>query len=276
MFTLLVSLLLFSFGNAFAPARNIARRQYRTLPLQISVDAKSDFFGSIQENIAAMMNAPTSLNRASKMEEDLLKYIDVAKLEQTEIAEDAVFEAIQQIELALPTRPDLLDDASSARILDGEWELVFTVAAFKDELGKRGVGGAVNATGIAVDTTGEDVLTTQTFDVSAGRVANDIFRPVALPFGTFDARLQVSGPFTKSTASGRRADVRFDKLELEASGIKITIGWLFNLVYALRKDEKVGSSWLETTYLSETLRVGRGNKGSVFVLTRPPFASKNA
>jgi hypothetical protein len=47
----------------------------------------------------------------------------------------------------------------------------------------------------------------------------------------------------------------------------LTVKWLFALVYSLRKEEGT-QSWLETTHVSENLRLGRGNKGSIFVLTR--------
>ena len=79
----------------------------------------------------------------------------------------------------------------------------------------------------------------------------------------------MSGPFTPSPASGIRADVKFDNLEIELfdGKIKLEFKWLFTLVYALRPEEEA-ESWLDTTHLSEDLRLGRGNKGSIFVLTR--------
>ena len=51
----------------------------------------------------------------------------------------------------------------------------------------------------------------------------------------------------------------------------LSLGWLFALIRTLRPALTNGadsSSWLETTYLSDRMRLGRGNKGSVFVLTR--------
>ena len=171
--------------------------------------------------------------------------------------------------------PQLPDDPSSAALLDGEWELIYTVAEYGapgeaakvideaekraaaggggigggEEAGKpRGIGGAVNATGLNVDTTGKDTRTTQTFDVAASRVANDIVKPFL--GGPMKSRLQVSGPFTRSPANARRANVRFDTLELsvEYTPVKVTIGWLFPIVHALRPDERQ-ESWLETTHL---------------------------
>jgi hypothetical protein len=256
-------------GNAFTQVRTAAWARHRVI-------SEANIFSSFRNSLEKIVPGNLAGERAlAKLAENVIKAVDVAKFEGTDAADDAVLEALENIELAFPTKLDLLSDTSSTGILDGEWDLIYTVAAFgsagsegKQDAGKRGVRGAVNATGFAVDTTGEGVRTTQTFDVAAGRVANDIFRPLRSPFGTYETRLQVSGPFSQSPASGRRADVLFDKLELEVAGAKITIGWLFDLIYAIRKDEKA-ESWLETTHLSDTLRIGRGNKGSVFVLTRP-------
>lgn len=235
-----------------------------------------DLFGQIQESLANfLVTSAAKKPSILSMKRDLIKAVDLAKREMTPEAEDAVLLQIQKIEETWPTKSDLLDDPISTNLLDGEWDLLFTVAAFgnpgsgndNSEM-SRGVGGAVNATGIVVDTTAANTQTTQTFDVSTGRVANDIKRVVASPIGSIHTRLQVSGPFTKSLASGRRADVRFDRLELEAAKLKLTFDWIFDLIFALRKEEK-NQPWLETTHLSETLRLGRGNKGSVFVLTKP-------
>ena len=60
----------------------------------------------------------------------------------------------------------------------------------------------------------------------------------------------------------------FDQLEVfTRSGERLfTAGWLFDLQAKLNPSLSNGaddSSWLETTYLSERVRLGRGNKGSV-------------
>ena len=51
----------------------------------------------------------------------------------------------------------------------------------------------------------------------------------------------------------------------------VQAGWLFALIRRLRPaltDGLDDTPWLDTTYLSPRMRLGRGNKGSVFVLTR--------
>ena len=56
------------------------------------------------------------------------------------------------------------------------------------------------------------------------------------------------------------------------AGLSLDLGWLFQLLSLFRGTEDNG--WLEVTYLSERLRIGRGNKGTMFVLTRDPDAVK--
>jgi hypothetical protein len=71
-----------------------------------------------------------------------------------------------------------------------------------------------------------------------------------------------------SAESGQRANIRFDSFSVGVGPLPtLTVKWLFALVYSLRKEEGT-QSWLETTHVSENLRLGRGNKGSIFVLTR--------
>ena len=261
--------------------RTIGSRSWFRPPPEVSVlyssvgpspaEAIMDFF---QTAIRPAKNAEVS-------KQELLAAVADAKKDGSEAAEERVRTIFKELEAKAPSPPQLLDDPTVAAALDGEWELVYTVAAFgapgeaARENGvssggaaeRRGVGGAVNATGLNVDTTGDGVRTTQTFDVVGGRVANDIVKPIL--GGAAYTRLQVSGPFSRSPANARRADVRFDTLQLSIEGtpIKLTIGWLFPIVYALRPDEKQ-ESWLETTHLSENLRLARGNKGSIFVLGR--------
>lgn len=253
-------------------------------PASSPTEALAGLFRGVQEAVGAVTRGPAVVKA------ELLEAVAAAKDDESEAAEERVRTLFRELEATAPSSPQLLDDPSAAAALDGEWELMYTVAAFgapgeaaaameaeKKEstaasaLGApsktRGVGGAVNATGLSVDTTGEGTRTTQTFDVQTSRVANDIVKPAL--GGLAQTRLQVSGPFLRSPANARRADVRFDTLEvsLEGTPLKVTIGWLFPLVYALRPDEKQ-ESWLETTHLSDDLRLARGNKGSIFVLGR--------
>ena len=132
----------------------------------------------------------------AKKTDALLAAVSEAEQLCTPASEEAVRELFSAIEASFPAPGDLLDDSAKASALAGEWRLRYTVAAFGAPLegGVQGVQGSVNATGISVDTTGEGVVTTQTFDLGQLRVANDILTPG--PLG-LEVRLQVAGPFSR-------------------------------------------------------------------------------
>jgi hypothetical protein len=105
----------------------------------------------------------------------------------------------------------------------------------------------------------------QIFDVANSRISNEI----GLDFGT----LTVAGPFQASENVSRRAIVTFEELRIDLNvGIKLNFDWLFRLIKATRGSGPGG--WLETTYLDNGMRIGRGNKGTCFILTRELDAVK--
>lgn len=65
-----------------------------------------------------------------------------------------------------------------------------------------------------------------------------------------------------------RAVVAFDRADIALkSGVVLRLGFLFSIIAAFRGGIK-DNGWLETTYLDDEMRIGRGNKGSLFILTR--------
>lgn len=201
--------------------------------------------------------------RLSRMESSLLA--------QATAGEGAaqLLSQFERLEKAAPPPLDLLERSESG--LEGRWQLVATIAgsrvgASAEELSSSGVSGVVNASGISVRA--EDAV--QQINLRSGRISNEV--PVQ-PFGV-DLLVRVAGAFEPAPAPAvRRALVEFDNLEVfTADGTRLlSAGWLFALVRALRPSLSNGdadASWLETTYLSKTVRLGRGNKGSVFILRR--------
>lgn len=91
----------------------------------------------------------------------------------------------------------------------------------------------------------------------------------------------VSVTATFEAVSEQRVDVRFDRAIF---GLQSTLGyqephqfidameqtsrfnWLKGLDFSISSNREPG--WLEVTYLDDTLRIGRGNQGSVFVLRK--------
>ena len=111
----------------------------------------------------------------------------------------------------------------------------------------------------------------QAVDVARGRIANEVRLDLPLLGSCF---VKVEGDFRRGD-NGRQAQVDFDLIELYSlpeSRLLWRNDWLFAIARkfnpALFTGGQESSAWLETTYLSDNVRVGRGNKGSCFLLTR--------
>jgi hypothetical protein len=80
----------------------------------------------------------------------------------------------------------------------------------------------------------------------------------------------VGGPFRLSEKKDNRAVVSFLFGNLEVllfgSTFQVDLASIFKLLALVRGTDESG--WLETTYLSDSIRIGRGNKGTMFILTR--------
>lgn len=189
-----------------------------------------------------------------------------------------VLKLVGEIEGAAPPPPTLLSDPEAARQLDGTWYLQYTspsVVGDKDEFpnewkpdfaseGDSNINtkqfqskGSITAVGIEVDTSNRVVK--QILDINSSRVTNDI----ELDFG----RVVVSGPFRPSPNVPNRAIVAFDTADITLkNGFTLKLGFLFAILAVLRGSKDNG--WLETTHIGDDMRIGRDNKGTMFVLTR--------
>ena len=200
------------------------------------------------------------------LEDDLLR---VAR--DGDAKPSAVLSAFRALEDASPAPADLLRREEGLRKLDGDWMLTYTIAATVGEsLEARGVGGVVNASGIVVKAD-EGRSAIQSFDVGSGRVENRVNTKLPI-FG--DVVVRVSGPFAAAADVGRRAEIQFDRLEFlrEDGSALFSAEWPFKLQRALKPELANGeesTSWLDTVYISDMVRLGKGNKGSWFILARP-------
>lgn len=192
-----------------------------------------------------------------------------------------VLQIVGDIEASTPT-PSLSDPKDAAQ-LDGTWFLQYTSPSSvgdKDEFpnawkpavpneGESNIEtrqiqskGSVSAAGINVDTSNRVVK--QIIDIEKSIVTND----VELDFG----RVIVSGPFRQSPNVPNRAIVSFDRADITLNnGFTLKLGSVFFPIIAAIRGSK-DNGWLETTYLGDDMRIGRGNKGTMFVLTRDPDA----
>ena len=194
--------------------------------------------------------------------------------EATPEKQASVLQLVQGLESSQPAPAELLSDPALAKkLLDGVWYLQYTSPsqigdadqfpeAWKPKAASEGdvkiptkkfdAKGSVSAAGIKVDTSNR--LVQQIFDIDGARVTNNI----VLDWGN----VKVSGTFRQSPNVANRALVAFDTAEISLgdSGPSVNFGGVFSILAFFRGGER-DNGWLETTFIDESLRIGRGNKG---------------
>eukprot|EP00429_Kryptoperidinium_foliaceum_P036762 CAMPEP_0176159292 /NCGR_PEP_ID=MMETSP0120_2-20121206/81485_1 /TAXON_ID=160619 /ORGANISM="Kryptoperidinium foliaceum, Strain CCMP 1326" /LENGTH=252 /DNA_ID=CAMNT_0017496703 /DNA_START=23 /DNA_END=782 /DNA_ORIENTATION=- len=173
------------------------------------------------------------------------------------------------LESNAPVPDNLLRDPKTASALDGVWYLQYTAPSDIDiddmpawnpedstegdakiDTRKANIQGSVRAGGLTVDTS---IGSNQRIE---NRVEQD--------FGI----VTVGGSFRVSDTVANRAVVAFEEADIALNnGFVLKLGFLFSIIALLRGGIK-DNGWLETTYIDDAMRIGRGNKGSLFVLTR--------
>ena len=197
-----------------------------------------------------------------------------------------VLNLVREIEKNDPPPVDVLSSPEQAQKLDGIWYLQYTSpseikdenevettandviedqwtainaaeGASKIETRAFNAKGSISAQGISVDTSNKPVL--QIFDIEKSQVRNE----VKLDFG----KVIVGGAFRQSESVPNRAIVAFNYGSIQFDfGFTLKLDAVFKILATLRGTADNG--WLETTFLSDDMRIGRGNKGTMFVLTR--------
>ena len=223
-------------------------------------------------------SSPLTSQSLTQKKKDLLDAVSFTNNGKTATPERQaqVLQIVGDIEASTPTPS--LSDPEDIKKLDGVWFLQYTSPsvvgdedqfpnAWKPAVPEEGNSnietkqveskGTVSAAGLTVDTSNRVVK--QIIDTEKSIVTND----VELDFG----RVQVSGPFRQSPNVPNRAIVSFDRADITLNnGVTVRLGFVFAILAAIRGSKDNG--WLETTYLGDDMRIGRGNKGTMFVLTR--------
>jgi PAP_fibrillin len=167
------------------------------------------------------------------------------------------------------TSPSTIVTGNETSVFPDAWTPVYAKEGNVETLSSAAAaprGGTVTAAGVTVDTSNRVVR--QTFDIATSTVINQV---------TTDwGHITVSGTFRPSPNVPNRALVAFDTALIEWKfnmiGFKINLGFVFAILAMIRQSRDNG--WLETTYVDERMRLGRGNKGTLFVLTRDQDAVK--
>ena len=172
-----------------------------------------------------------------------------------EIEKVAILSAVAQLEDYNPN-PNPLE---AKELLDGNWRLLYTTS--------RGLLGIENVPLLKLGQIYQCVR------ISGAKIYN-IAEVVGLPW--LEGLVCVSATF--EAISSRRVNVKFERSIL---GVQRLLGYrspsqfieeiesgkkFFPLDSNLTQREQSG--WLDITYLDEDLRIGRGNEGSIFVLSK--------
>jgi hypothetical protein len=225
-------------------------------------------------------NKDTKIETAKK---ELIRTISFTKngKESSLDTQKQVLSLVDFLETNAPASPTLLTDLTEAQKLDGLWYLQYTqpsdlgddaadvptwepatstldIVSKLDEQPVKNKGTVSFLGTVAVDTS--DRLTTQRIEIRNSRVTNFVEQN----FFT----VEVSGSYVLDTVPNR-VIVSFDKCEisLKNNGFVLDLSFLFDLRAFLKGGLRAGG-WLETTFIDGNIRIGRGNRGTLFVLTR--------
>lgn len=253
-----------------------------------------DFFGSLSPK------QPLSISRTNSIQtqkSDILQAISSTNngKDATPEQQCSILQLVRRLETTQPPPSDILTNPAEAQILNGTWLLQYTSpseisdmptsddstdtwkpngdpteGAANIEVRPFTARGSVSAAGVTVDTANRRVE--QTLDIANQRVVNRVFTDWGV--------ITVGGTFRVSTQVPNRAIVAFDTAQVQVGtsdgGISTTrrntpiltfqLGFVFSIIAFLRQSKESG--WLETTFVDDEVRLGRGNKGTMFVLTR--------
>lgn len=173
------------------------------------------------------------------------------------------------------TSPSALDDADQ---FPNEWKPQYaSEGASNVETKQFNAKGTISASGVKVDIS-DDRRARQCFHLDRNVVVNDVdlgwgygiaggtYRPST----TVDNRVVASFNTAKIYVGGKPTvkPPSLSKDDENPGGLTIDLSFIFQIFGLLRGSKDTG--WLEVTFIDETLRIGRGNKGTMFVLTREP------
>lgn len=176
----------------------------------------------------------------------------------TEIDNAKVLSAIQQLEDTNPTQKPL----EAKDLLNGDWRLLYTTSK-----------GILGLDRFPLFKLGQIY---QCIRVSEAKVYN-IAEIIGLPM--LEGLVSVAASF--DPVSDRRVNVIFERsiIGLQRFLSYKTPAKLIQQIESGKKflpidfkiDRGEQQGWLETTYLDRDMRIGRGNEGNVFVLTKETF-----
>ncbi|CAL5227493.1 g10474 [Coccomyxa viridis] len=169
-----------------------------------------------------------------------------------------ILRRVMALEAQNPTK-----DPASSPLLSGNWSLLYTgPGKDDDETWEKRTGGVEGPVLAALRPLSANAVSsrgiTQVIDAEGGTVQNVADFRIA---NSINGYLNVEGTVAPVEGSGEavRVDVKFTAFCLKIGALpqlKVPLGW------------SNPTGWVDTTYLDNDTRIGRGDKGSVFVTAR--------
>jgi len=245
--------------NAFVPAVSFQLPEFVN---NLFSDKKEDLKSELVKTISSTSNGKTATMDTQRM----------------------VLNLVGELERDYPSSPTILTDQKLAdELLNGTWYLQYTQPSVIDDddddtsteikkeeptvreyNGDYKAKGSVSASGITVDIAGK--VPKQIFNTATSMVRNEVDLDNSI-------QVMVGGPFRPSSEVPVRAIVSFVEGSISYQNLNIPLDFLFATL-AFFRGGNTDTGWLETTFCDEDLRIGRGDKGSLFVLTRDPTLVK--
>jgi hypothetical protein len=119
----------------------------------------------------------------------------------------------------------------------------------------------------------DPIRSSQAIDLKKGQVRNVVTftLPSLFPGGgggkPSKATLTVTVDFQPNTQDSRKVDVKFQACRVVITNTPVDVNIPLGIIGP--------TGWLRTGYIDETMRITRGHKGSVFVLSRPSKQSRS-
>ncbi|CAM9553482.1 unnamed protein product, partial [Choristocarpus tenellus] len=274
-------------GVNSAPTRvalTSSTRQPPTRPLRTFVDSSASVSSSFLDLIKGFMGGAGSRDTKEGLENNLLEAIEEVEGRGKGVTQEQ--QAVVDSAVAALEADGGVPDPASSPLVDGVWRLIFTTTPGTASPVQRsfvGVDGFAIYQNIDIysQVSAEGSLPTVTNVVDFGKNVGQL-RVTALasteakPLEDFVPRrgdgrffgLNVLGvsKVTPPENPKARIDFQFDEAGFELKILPFTIP--YPVPFRLLGDDVKG--WIDLTYLSNQLRLARGNKGTLFVLQRIP------
>jgi PAP_fibrillin len=159
-------------------------------------------------------------------------------------------ELLQQVE-ALEASAPCTNPVEQLDLVAGNWRLLFSTVSI--------TGAKRTKLGLREFIKIKDLF--QTIDIQDHTATNEV-RFAVTGLGTFQGALTIKASFT--SVSANRVLVKFEEATLQPAQLQAVFEKNFDMLLSVFNPD----GWLDITFVDETMRIGRDDKGNVFILEK--------